>query len=145
MELADQGVWINFTAGELLPRWWRVSVSDFGAAIRHVGVKRSVVSSDCGQLHIPSMVEALRMTCQLLLEEDFTPEEIKTMLDHNPAQLLYPCEEDSPSLWVAACPASVSPPRSREFWTCIYKCRNRPRRTMAGETQPRSRKLKSAP
>ena len=39
-ELADQGVWINFTAGELLPRWWRVSVAAFAAAIRNVGVLR---------------------------------------------------------------------------------------------------------
>jgi hypothetical protein len=90
VELADQGVWINFTAGELLPRWWRVSVADFAAAIRHVGVARAVVSSDCGQIHNPPMVEALRMTCQLLLEEDFTVDEIKRLLHHNPASLLYP-------------------------------------------------------
>ena len=89
-ELADQGVWIKLTAGELLPRWWRVSVADFAAAIRHVGVKRSVISSDCGQLHNPPMVEALRITCQLLLEEEFTVDEMKTLLHHNPAQLLYP-------------------------------------------------------
>ena len=89
-ELADQGVWINFTAGELLPRWWRVSVADFAAAIRNVGVPRAVVSSDCGQLHNPPMVEALRITCQLLLEDDFTADEIKRLLHHNPAELLYP-------------------------------------------------------
>ena len=89
-ELADQGVWINFTAGELLPRWWRVSVADFAAAIRNVGVPRAVVSSDCGQLHNPPMVEALRITCQLLLEEDFTADEIKRLLHYNPAELLYP-------------------------------------------------------
>jgi hypothetical protein len=90
LELADRGVWINFTAGELLPRWWRVSVADFAAAIRQVGVKRSVISSDCGQLHNPPMVEALRITCQLLLEEEFTSEDIKILLHHNPASLLYP-------------------------------------------------------
>ena len=89
-ELADQGVWINFTAGELLPRWWRVSVADFAAAIRNVGVPRAVISSDCGQLHNPPMVEALRITCQLLLEEDFTADEIKRFLHYNPAELLYP-------------------------------------------------------
>jgi Family of unknown function (DUF6282) len=90
VELADQGVWINFTAGELLPRWWRVSVADFAAAIRNVGVARTVISSDCGQLHNPPMVEALRITCQLLLEEEFTEDEIKVLLHHNPAHLLYP-------------------------------------------------------
>ena len=30
------------------------------------------------------------MTCQLLLEEDFTVEDIKLLLHHNPATLLYP-------------------------------------------------------
>ena len=30
------------------------------------------------------------MTCQLLLEEDFTVDEIKRLLHHNPASLLYP-------------------------------------------------------
>lgn len=90
LAIVDHGAWMNFTAGELLPRWWRASVADFAAAIRKVGVKRSVISSDCGQLHNPPMVEALRMTCQLLLEEGFGVDEIKTMLHHNPAQLLYP-------------------------------------------------------
>jgi Family of unknown function (DUF6282) len=87
--LADEGVWINYTAGELFPRWWRVSIADFAAAIRKVGINRSVVSSDCGQLHNPPMVEALRITCQLLLEEGFTGDEIRTLLHRNPEMLLY--------------------------------------------------------
>lgn len=90
LAIADSGVWINFTAGELLPRWWRVSIGDFAAAIRRVGVQRSVVSSDCGQLHNPPMVEALRMCCQLLLEEQFTADEVRQLVQKNPALLLYP-------------------------------------------------------
>jgi hypothetical protein len=88
--LAERGAWINFTAGELLPRWWRISISDFAATIRRVGVERSALSSDCGQLHNPPMVEALRMCCQLLLEEEFAADEIRQLLHHNPATLLYP-------------------------------------------------------
>jgi hypothetical protein len=88
--LADQGVWINYTAGELFPRWWRVSIADFAGAIRQVGVHRAVISSDCGQLHNPPMVEGLRIVCQLLLEEGFTPDEIRTLLHRNPEMLLYP-------------------------------------------------------
>lgn len=90
VDMAGRGAWMNFTAGELLPRWWRVSVADFAAAIRRIGVARSIISSDCGQLHNPPMTEALRITCQLLLEEGFTEDEIRTMLHHNPAALLYP-------------------------------------------------------
>lgn len=88
--LADRDVWINYTAGELFPRWWRVSIADFAAAIRRVGVHRALVSSDCGQIHNPPMVEALRITCQLLLEEGFTPAEIRQLLHENPARLLLP-------------------------------------------------------
>jgi Family of unknown function (DUF6282) len=90
LAITERGAWMNFTAGELLPRWWRVSVDDFAKAIRRVGVRRAILSSDCGQIHNPPMVEALRLTCQLMLEEGFSVEEIKVMLHHNPAELLYP-------------------------------------------------------
>ena len=72
------------------PRHISLPAKEFAAAIRHVGVRRAVISSDCGQLHNPPMVEALRITCQLLLEEDFTVEDVKLLLHHNPAALLYP-------------------------------------------------------
>ena len=90
IELANLGAFINYTVGELLPRWWRASISEFSGAIRKVGVERCVISSDCGQLHNPPMVEALRMVCQLLLEEEFTPDEIRTLLHKNSGALLYP-------------------------------------------------------
>ena len=88
--LAEHGAFINFTAGEILPRWWRVSIENFADTIRQIGPSRMVLSSDCGQLHNPQQVEALRMTCQLLLEEGLEAEAIKTMLHRNPAELLYP-------------------------------------------------------
>ena len=87
--LAAEGALINYTAGELLPRWWRVSVEDFAAGIRRIGVARMVISSDAGQIHNPPPVEALRIAVQLLLEEGFSSEEIRTMLHTNPAKLLY--------------------------------------------------------
>jgi hypothetical protein len=90
LALAERGVWINYTAGELFPRWWRVSIADLAAAIRAVGIHRALISSDCGQIHNPPMVEALRITCQLLLEEGFTPAEIRQLLHENPGRLLLP-------------------------------------------------------
>ena len=90
LAIAERGAFINFTAGELLPRWWRVSVDDFAKAIRRIGTRKAVLSSDCGQIHNPPMVEALRITCQLMLVEGFSVDEIKLMLHHNPAELLYP-------------------------------------------------------
>ena len=87
--LAEKGVYVNYTAGELLPRWWRVSIADFAGAIRQIGVERMVLSSDCGQIHNPPEPEAMRMMCQLLLEEGFSEQDIKRMLHDNPAELLY--------------------------------------------------------
>jgi hypothetical protein len=73
-----------------MPKGMPEAAGDFAAAIRKVGVQRSVVSSDCGQLHNPPMVEALRMCCQLLLEKDFTTDEVRQLVQKNPAGLLYP-------------------------------------------------------
>jgi len=87
--LADHGVYVNYTAGELLPRWWRVSIADFASAIRQVGPERMVLSSDCGQLHNPPEVEGLRIVCQLLLEEGLEEPAIKRMFHTNPADLIY--------------------------------------------------------
>jgi len=80
---------VNYTAGELLPRWWRVSIKDFAEAIRQIGPERMVLSSDCGQLHNPPEVEGLRIACQLLVEEGLDDAAIKRMFHVNPADLLY--------------------------------------------------------
>ena len=87
--LAEHGVFVNYTAGELLPRWWRVSITDFADAIRQIGPKRMLLSSDCGQLHNPPETEGIRMMCQLLIEEGFSDEDIKRMMHQNPADLIY--------------------------------------------------------
>lgn len=89
-ELAGQGVFINYVAMEILPRWRAVSVEDFAAGIRRIGPERAVISSDCGQLHNPPPVEGLRLLCQLLIEEGLTADEIRRMLHRNAADLLYP-------------------------------------------------------
>lgn len=88
-KLVAAGAMINYTAGELLPRWWRVSVEDFAAGIRRIGVANTVVSTDAGQVHNPPPVESLRLTIQLLLEEGFSEAEVRAMLHTNPAKLLY--------------------------------------------------------
>ncbi len=88
-KLVAAGATINYTAAELLPRWWRVSVEDFMAGIRRIGVVNTVISSDTGQVHNPPPVEALRITIQLLLEEGFSEAEVRTVLHTNPAKLLY--------------------------------------------------------
>ena len=88
-KLVTAGALMNYTAGELLPRWWRVSVEDFALGIRRLGANNVLISSDCGQLHNPPSVEAVRLTIQLLLEEGFSENDIRTLFHHNAAQLLY--------------------------------------------------------
>lgn len=87
--LSETGIYINYTVGELLPRWWRVSVDSFADGIRQVGVKKMIISSDCGQLHNPLQVEGMRMVCQLLVEEGFSFDDIRQMVQKNPAELIY--------------------------------------------------------
>lgn len=87
--LAEHGVYVNYTAGELLPRWWRVSITDFADAIRQIGPRRMILSSDCGQLHNPPEAEGMRMMTQLLIEEGFDDEDIRLMMHKNPADMIY--------------------------------------------------------
>jgi predicted metal-dependent TIM-barrel fold hydrolase len=88
-KLVAAGALMNYTAGEILPRWWRVSVEDFAATIRRLGTRNVLISSDCGQLHNPPVVEGIRLTIQLLLEEGFEAHEIRTLVHDNAATLLY--------------------------------------------------------
>jgi hypothetical protein len=88
-KLVRAGAIMNYTAGEILPRWWRVSVEDFAASIRRLRPENVIISSDCGQLHNPASIEGIRLTIQLMLEEGFSEREIRTMMHDNPAQLLY--------------------------------------------------------
>ncbi len=88
-EMAGAGAYINYTFMEISPRWWKLSVADLAGAIRKIGPERVVMSSDVGQLHNPPPVEALRLYIEILFEEDIPPEDIRRMVQNNPADLLY--------------------------------------------------------
>jgi hypothetical protein len=88
-KLVRAGALMNYTIGEILPRWWRVSVEDFAAGLRRLGIDHVLISSDCGQVHNPSAIEAYRVAIRLLLEEGFTEQEIRAMFHEKPATLVY--------------------------------------------------------
>jgi len=90
IELVRSGRVDQFTAGELLPRWWRVSVADFATPSATRGQTCGSFPVIAGKLHKSADGRGVRITCQFLLEEEFTVEDIKLMLHHNPAELLYP-------------------------------------------------------
>jgi hypothetical protein len=56
--------------------------------IREVGLKHFILASDYGVRTEVSQVDGMRILCSFLLELDFTPEEIHTMISVNPARLL---------------------------------------------------------
>ena len=89
VELADAGIIINQPFAQVSPRFHQVSVAELAGAIRKIGIRRCIISSDTGQVANPCTAESMRIYVRLLLEEGFTPEEIKVMLHENPGWLLY--------------------------------------------------------
>jgi len=87
--LADLGCYINQPFAQVSPRFHALQVPELADAIRKIGVKRCIMSSDTGQVANPSCPESMRMYVRLLLEEKFTPDKIKVMLHENPGWMLY--------------------------------------------------------
>jgi len=52
-------------------------------------VENTLISTDLGQMQNPDPIESMRSYVQILLNEGFTPAEVKTMLQDNPAAFLY--------------------------------------------------------
>jgi hypothetical protein len=89
VELAEAGCYINQPYAQISPRFHMVSVPDLAEAIRKIGVRRCVISSDTGQVANPPCPESIRIYVRLLLEEGFSPEDIKIMLHENPGWMIY--------------------------------------------------------
>jgi hypothetical protein len=65
------------------------SMMGMAANIRAVGVENALISTDVGQPQNPDPIETMRSYVQILLNEGFTPAEVKTMLQDNPASFIY--------------------------------------------------------
>jgi hypothetical protein len=89
VELAEAGCYINQPYAQVSPRFHMVAVPELADAIRQIGVKRCVISSDTGQVANPPCPESIRIYVRLLLEEGFGPEEIRIMLHENPGWMIY--------------------------------------------------------
>jgi len=53
-----------------------------------VGYKNVLIGSDCGQLHLPTPPEALRLFVGMLLDEGMEEYKIHYMMKDNPIRLL---------------------------------------------------------
>jgi len=89
VELARMGVKMNYVAAQISPRFYCISPKEVAKNIRQVGVENALISTDVGQITNPDPIETMRSYVQILLDEGFSPGEVKTMLHDNPAAFLY--------------------------------------------------------
>lgn len=86
---ARLGAYMVYCFAEISPKFYSLSVAEMVANIRRLGPDHVILASDTGQIANPPPAECLRIFVQLLLEAGMKPEEIRTMIQSNPAQLLY--------------------------------------------------------
>jgi hypothetical protein len=89
VELTKMGVKMNYVAAQISPRFYCITPKEVASNMRQVGVENALISTDVGQITNPDPIETMRSYVQILLDEGFTPGEVKTMLHDNPAAFLY--------------------------------------------------------
>lgn len=86
--LIRQGAMAEWGYCTVSPQWAYATIARVAAAIQEVGASRSVLMSDTGQRHNPMPAEALRVFAQGLYEAGVPEDDIYTMIQKNPADLL---------------------------------------------------------
>jgi hypothetical protein len=86
--LAAEGALLEKDIIVMMPAWQSLSLRQMADSIRAVGPEHCVLATDFGQLHHPVPPEGMRMFVQMLLEQGFTPDELRTMVATNPARAL---------------------------------------------------------
>jgi len=89
IELTKMGVKMNYVAAEVSPRFYCISPKEIVNNMRQVGINNSLISTDVGTPTNPNPIEMMRSYVQILLDEGLTFGDVKTMLQENPAALLY--------------------------------------------------------
>jgi hypothetical protein len=88
-ELANMGAFIEHPAIFMYPMWpTKAGMDGIVEMIKAVGPERTILSTDLGQLHNPPPWEGLRMFLRVLLEKGIRKEDLKKMVQDNPAYLL---------------------------------------------------------
>ncbi|NWF92696.1 MAG: hypothetical protein HXY46_07250 [Syntrophaceae bacterium] len=88
-ELSRTGAFIEHPAIFMFPMWpTKAGIDGIVEMIKAVGPERTVLSTDLGQLHNPPPWEGLRMFLRVLLEKGIPKEDLKRMVQDNPAYLL---------------------------------------------------------
>lgn len=87
-EMAEMGFFIETTFLGLLPAFWRISVKEVCQRIREVGAERWVLSTDTFFDWTSPPSEMMRMFIGSMLAGGMSGDEIKTMVQRNPGELL---------------------------------------------------------
>jgi len=88
-ELADLGAFIEHLALFMYPMWpIKAGLDGVVEMIKAVGPERTVLCTDLGQVHNPPPAEGFRMYLRVLLEKGIPAENLKKMVQDNPAFLL---------------------------------------------------------
>jgi len=90
-ECARLGAFLEVNANKFLPNmmWPMVNPNVTMDYIRAVGPENCVANTDFGQLMVSDPVEGMRLFIRGMIHFGFSKEEVKTMIQTNPAKLLY--------------------------------------------------------
>ncbi len=90
-ELAELGAYLEINANKWLPNmmWPLLDPNEIMDYIRAVGPEHCVADTDFGQVLVGHPVEGLRLFIRGMLHFGISEQEIKTMIQTNPARVLY--------------------------------------------------------
>jgi len=86
--LVGLGAVAEFGYCTISPMWRYATPKKVADAVQTLGAEHCVLVSDAGQRHNPMPAEALRLFAQSLFESGLPEEDIYTMIQKNPSQLL---------------------------------------------------------
>lgn len=87
-EMAEMGFFIETTFLGLLPAFWRISINEVCQRIREVGAERWVLTTDTFFEWSSPPSEMMRMFIGSMLAAGMSSDEVKLMVQRNPAELL---------------------------------------------------------
>ena len=87
-EIADKGVFVEHCIHVMMPTTYRLDPKELISAMYHIGIERSIISTDFGQNYHPMPAEGFRMGMGLLKESGMTEDDISKVVNANPRALL---------------------------------------------------------
>lgn len=87
-QLAEKGIFIEHTCFSIMPTGGKLDINEVVEAIRRVGTRHCIISTDFGQAHHPPAPEGMRMFIAALLRHGLSEDEIETIAKVNPGNLL---------------------------------------------------------